>query len=251
MSQEEAKKKAMEIAKEDPEFARNPSTRNWAKRIPNSEWRLLVALARYGGLRIPSEIREMKWEDIHWNENRITINSPKTEHHPGGECRIIPLFPELLPHLQEQFELADVGSVYVFSDRMRLHKNHSTTLKKYIKRAGVKVWEKLFQNLRSTRQTELEEEFPSHVVCSWIGNSEKIARDHYLQITDEHFQKAACSGKEGALQNAVQSMTEIGEVEQNDKYTTKAEFQLFPDHSSDFCSVNEQKAPPVGLEPTT
>ena len=102
---------------------------------PSAEWRLLVALARYGGLRIPSEIREMKWEDIHWSENRITINSPKTEHHPGGECRIIPLFPELVPHFQEQFDLTEVGSVYVFSDRMRLHKNHSTTLKKYIKRS--------------------------------------------------------------------------------------------------------------------
>ena len=178
MSQEEANKKAMEIAKEDPEFARNPSPRNWAERIPYSEWPLLVALARYGGLRIPSEIREMKWEDIHWSEGRITINSPKTEHHHGGESRIIPLFPELLPHLQEQFELADVGSVYVFSDRIRYHTNLPTTFKKYIKRAGIEVWPKVFQNLRSSRETELAEEFPMQAVCKWIGNSQPIAMKH-------------------------------------------------------------------------
>ena len=58
---------------------------------------------------------------------------------------------------------------------------------------------KLFQNLRSTRQTELAESYPVHVVCAWIGNSQAVAMEHYLQVTDEHFEQAA-----GALQNAVQ-----------------------------------------------
>ena len=65
--------------------------------------------------------------------------------------------------------------------------------------AGLKSWPKLFQNLRSTRQTELAEQFPAHVVCAWMGNSEDVARDHYLQVTDAHFE-AACS----ALRNPVQ-----------------------------------------------
>ena len=48
-------------------------------------------------------------------------------------------------------------------------------------------WPKLFQNLRSARETELTERFPLHVVTAWIGNSELVARRHYLQVTDEHF----------------------------------------------------------------
>ena len=32
--------------------------------------------------------------------------------------------------------------------------------------------------------------YPSHVVVSWIGHSEKVARKHYLQTTDAHFEKA-------------------------------------------------------------
>ena len=32
--------------------------------------------------------------------------------------------------------------------------------------------------------------YPSHVVVSWIGHSEKVARLHYLQTTDAHFEKA-------------------------------------------------------------
>jgi hypothetical protein len=61
---------------------------------------------------------------------------------------------------------------------------------KIIKRAGLKSWPKLFQNLRSTRQTELEEEFPTHVVCSWMGNSESVARKNYLQVTEDHYDRA-------------------------------------------------------------
>lgn len=57
-------------------------------------------------------------------------------------------------------------------------------------------WPKLFQNLRSTRETELAETFPLHVVCSWIGNTQSVVAKHYLQVTDEHFKKA--------LQNPVQ-----------------------------------------------
>ena len=47
-----------------------------------------------------------------------------------------------------------------------------------------------FYNLRASRETELANEFPIHVVCEWIGNSAEVARKHYLQVTEEHFEKA-------------------------------------------------------------
>ena len=30
-----------------------------------------------------------------------------------------------------------------------------------------------------------------HVVCRWLGNSQLIAQRHYLQVTDEDFERAA------------------------------------------------------------
>ncbi len=63
--------------------------------------------------------------------------------------------------------------------------------RRIIRRAGLDPWPKPFQDLRSTRETELAEEFPLHVVCAWIGNSQAIAAKHYLQVTDEHFRQAA------------------------------------------------------------
>ena len=73
-----------------------------------------------------------------------------------------------------------------------------TQLVRIIKRAGLKQWPKLFQNLRATRETELAEEFPMHVVCDWIGNSEVIAAKHYLQTTDEHFERATQAAQKAA-----------------------------------------------------
>ena len=61
---------------------------------PDNEWRLIFALSRYGGLRCPSETLSLRWDDVKWDQDRIRVPSPKTEHHPGGECRWIPLFPE-------------------------------------------------------------------------------------------------------------------------------------------------------------
>ncbi|MEE3220176.1 MAG: hypothetical protein VX257_07925, partial [Planctomycetota bacterium] len=66
-----------------------------------------------------------------------------------------------------------------------------------ISRAGVDAWPKLFHNLRATRETELAESYPTHVVSAWIGNSARIAEKHYLQVTDDHFRRATESAADG------------------------------------------------------
>jgi hypothetical protein len=43
----------------------------------------LISVSRFAGLRIPSEALPMAWDDVDWAENRLTIRSPKTEHHEG------------------------------------------------------------------------------------------------------------------------------------------------------------------------
>jgi hypothetical protein len=69
---------------------------------------MLVALARFGGLRIPSEAFSLTWGDVDWERNRLTIPSPKTRSH-GKPHRVIPLFPLLRPHLEAAFEHAEEG----------------------------------------------------------------------------------------------------------------------------------------------
>jgi integrase len=152
--------------------------------------------ARWGGLRTPSETMGLKWEHVR-EHGRIVIPSPKTERHAHGAFRVIPLFPELRPYLEDALEVARDEWVIPRNQKMGEQgwskANLRTTLQKIIIRAGLKPWPKLFQNLRSTRETELAETCPEHVVCQWNGNSQLVARQHYLQLTDEHFQRA--SGK--------------------------------------------------------
>ncbi len=121
----------------------------------------------------------------------MLVHSPKTEHHPGGESRWAPIFPELRPHLTEAFEQAEPGTEHVITHCRSAKQNLRTQMIRIIRRAELEPWPKLFQNLRSTRETELAETCPMHVVCAWIGNSRAVAAKHYLQVTDEHFRKAA------------------------------------------------------------
>ncbi len=122
---------------------------------PDSQWRLIFALSRYGGLRCPSEHMALRWEDVDWARNRLTIRSPKTEYHPNGASRQIPLFPELLPHLRQAFEEAEAGTEFIITRYRETNQNLRTHLTRIIKRAGLEPWSKLFHNLRSTRETEL------------------------------------------------------------------------------------------------
>ena len=157
---------------------------------PDAEWRLLFALARFGGLRIPSEVVGLCWGDVNWDGGWFMVRSPKTEHHSGGDCRRVPLFPELRPHLEQVFEQAEPGTECII--RRRDGKlDLRTNLLRIITRAGLKPWPKLFQNLRATRETELAETYPIHKVVAWLGHSEAVANKHYLQVTDDDFLAAA------------------------------------------------------------
>ena len=82
------------------------------------------------------------------------------------------------------------GTVYFINRYRGGDVNLRTQLLRIIRKAGLQPWERLWQNLRSSRETELAETFPLHVVTSWIGNTERVATKHYLQVTDDHFAKA-------------------------------------------------------------
>ena len=60
-----------------------------------------------------------------------------------------------------------------------------------LRRAGVSGWPRLFHSMRASRQTELQRDLPLHVVCSWLGNSPRIAQQSYLLVTEDDFARAA------------------------------------------------------------
>jgi integrase len=182
----------------------------------NPEWRLIFALCRVGGLRCPSEVLGLTWQDVDWAANKILIRSPKTEHHEGKDERWIPLFAELRPYLEVGFDQAAEGATFIITRYRSGDQNLRSQLSRIIRRAGLSPWPRLFQNLRATRETELMAVYPVHVVTAWMGHEALIAAKHYLSVTDEDFTRAAAEGagpSKAALQNPVQQGTETGRTE--------------------------------------
>ena len=162
-------------------FVTRAETERLIEACPNYEWRLIVALSRFGGLRCPSETLALTWDCVDWDRGRIKVLSPKTEHHKGGASREIPLFPELRPYLQDAYDaLGDEPGHHVIVRYRDEGTNLRTQMLRIIARAGLKPWERVFHNMRASRQNELAAEYPIHIVCRWLGNSALIANKHYL-----------------------------------------------------------------------
>lgn len=160
---------------------------------PDSQWRLIFGLARFGGLRCPSEVVRLKWQDIDFDKQRFTVHASKTEHHADGGIRTVPMFPELKPLFQDAFDNAKEGAIYCIDRYKGDWSNLGVHMARIIKRAGLEPWPKLLQNCRSTRETELFKMTGGNVkaVCSWIGNSPQVAMAHYAQTTEADMKEAA------------------------------------------------------------
>lgn len=216
---------------------------------PSVQWRLIFALGRYAGLRIPSELTRLTWADVDWERRRLRIRSPKTEAHDGHDQRVMPIFPELMPYLQAAFDEAQEGVVEVI-DLREVRETTSAYLRKLmrqiIERAGLKPWPRLFHNLRATRQTELSQLYPAHAICEWMGNSVQVAADHYLSVTEAMTNRAAGIDPE-AVQNPVQHAPADGCAAAQGE----TESLVFTGACSDVHTCADDQVAPPGFEPGT
>lgn len=159
------------------------------------ENRLVFVLARYGGLRIPSEIEFMEWQDFNIADGVFIVKIPKKTNKHNQEIgnfvtRKVPLFPEIAKAVSEYFDSLPEGAPSLVFPERPTGQALRNRFRGILRRAGVKMWEKFFQNMRSTRETELLDQFPIKEVTDWIGNSPLIALKHYLQARPEILQRA-------------------------------------------------------------
>ncbi len=148
------------------------------------EWSLIFGLCRFAGFRCPTEVLDLKWSDVQWDDQRLWVDSTKTG------LRFCPIFPELKQLLNDAWDAAPEGAIYVIRHYRDRTANLRTQLKRIVESAGLTIWEKPFVNLRASCRTDLEERFPSHVIDSWLGHSTKVAQKHYLQVTEAHWERA-------------------------------------------------------------
>jgi hypothetical protein len=104
----------------------------------------------------------------------------------------------LLPrHLQSYVSYARWSEVRLtayrvaaLTERGWANANLRTNFTKILGRIGVKEWNRLFHSMQASCQTDLEKKHPTHVVCAWLGNSEKVAKENYLLVTESDFEAA-------------------------------------------------------------
>jgi len=219
--------------------------------LPTPAWRLAFALARWGGLRVPSEVTAMTWADVSWERNRFTVRSVKTARHDGKGSRVVPIFPELAGPLREAFEAAEAGAVhccpqYPVNIAAQMYRK---VVLQALARAGVEPWPKLFVNLRATRASELAERFPAHVAASWLGHSPKIALKYYLMTTEDHFGRAS-GAAESAAQKAAQQGREMPKMACNG-HREEGEKPAFRTISGVCTDLHNNLVGRAGVEPAT
>lgn len=233
------------------------TTRAILEACPDDQWRAIIALSRYAGLRCPSEIVALRWGDVNWERGRLMVRSPKTAGHEGHAVRVVPIAPELRPILQDLFDRAEVGVEAVVPRLRDPAMNLRTQFERIIGKAGVKPWPRLFHNMRASCATDWVERFPAHVVAAWLGHSPMIAAQHYLQTRDAHFDLAAGIG-EAATNPATHPATNPATHTRPRKHTGNHDDAESPENKPVMVecgvgcdAVESESMPPEGLEPST
>lgn len=156
------------------------------EKCPDQLWRVIFCLARYCGLRVPSEILTLEWTAIDWERSRLTVTAPKQKRHAHRYIRTLPLSPDVLRELRDLQEQAGEGAVWV-CDRYRSVTSTAhfrKPLLNAIAAAGLEPWPKLWMNLRASARTDLKKVVPVHVVNEWLGHDTKVGEMHYDRVTD-------------------------------------------------------------------
>jgi hypothetical protein len=179
-------------------------------------------------------------------------------------------FAELRPYLADPVKLATEGTEFVLPSMRKpgsgnivlpsLRKpgaaigdwrsiNFGTMFGKIIKRTGLVTWPRAWHNLGSSCQTGLTETFPSHVVSAWLGNSERIAEKHYLQVLDSYFQKGPSLPT--ALRNTpAQNTHSVATVQRECSETNKKSLES-PSNTAKQGALGIRRLGDEGFEPTT
>ncbi|MCC6228373.1 MAG: site-specific integrase [Phycisphaerales bacterium] len=219
---------------------------------PDAEWRAIVALSRYAGLRCPSETMLLRWGDVNWERGTMNVRSPKTAGHEGHGARRVPIAPELAEILLALFDRAEPG-VEAVIPRLRDPKmNLRTSFTKIVEKAGHKPWPRLFHNLRASCGTDWADRVPVHSVAAWLGHSPTISAKHYLQSRDSHLDLV--TGRGAATNPATEKATDTrqGAPTQNQRNAET------PTNQANFVAcgracdrVEKEEMGATGLEPVT
>ncbi|MBN2513699.1 MAG: site-specific integrase [Sedimentisphaerales bacterium] len=150
--------------------------------------KLVIALCRMCGLR-SGEALNLRWSNIDWDKNRLTIIACDEWMPKDGDKRVIPIPPELAKMLLAAYAAAPEGQEKVITDvyEGNLHRDFLAILK----RAGLKPFDKPIHSLRKSCITDWASRYPMHVVKEYAGHASiTTTQTFYTQVSDSDYDKA-------------------------------------------------------------
>lgn len=162
------------------------------------EMQCILALSRWAGLRVASELVTLRrsWLDI--ESQRIKIDdSKRTRRRSRGPPRVreLPLFAGMLPFVEPMLKLPGSREDYLLPtiggmDRDRAGSLLRSRVYRALDALGMVRWPKVFHSPRASRETELMEVVGAKAASEWIGNSAAVAVRNYELIRGETWSKA-------------------------------------------------------------
>jgi len=173
--------------------------------VTHPQWKAIIAIARYCGVRGPSDLLYMQRKHVDFKKKQVTFPSIKNGN------RVCPLFPEVVEHFKFLCDRESDPNGFLFKDitegghgkkgnwdavrasgKLKDLNLRKTPNSAYRRATGENPIPKFFKNCRATRVTELikMDGFSQHSVCEWIGHTEAISNEHYLMMMDEDHKRA-------------------------------------------------------------
>ncbi len=152
------------------------------------DMRNLITVARHTGLR-RSEIFNLQWNDIDWDNKRVTIHARK-----NNTSMIIPIKEVVFKMLKSMFTSA--SSCYVFPGTDGKRTTYKTGFNAACKRAN--ITDLRFHDLRHTFASDLINSGADlRTVQSLMGHKNIVSTIRYVYPTDRHMRKVIEAAIEG------------------------------------------------------
>lgn len=154
-------------------------------------YRCMIALCRLAALR-RLEAFNLKWQDINFDKGTIYVVGDADWQPKNRQSRTVPMCPELLNMLLEEFEQASIQRTRVCL--LKYAGNIGRDMNATIKRAGLTPWEKPLHDLRKSCITDWASRYPIHAVKEWAGHKDiATTQEYYTQILPVTYEQATTS----------------------------------------------------------
>lgn len=202
----------------------------------SGEPRLLLLLARFAGLRIPSEPYALTWDCVDFGSETIRVYAPKT-----NRTRTIPMTAIVRDALTAQFATAPTGEPRVFLRSFVVPYVRRLT-EAAIHRAGLEPWPKLYHNLRASFATDCARYLPANAATAILGHARAVAAEHYWTTDASDFR---------ALHNALQQAAESTRIDAHGKIDDDRKPRKFTNETALERKGGKSKVGDAGFEPAT